>query len=66
MEVWSCEACFPLRQLSSEYNFYALYALTCLAYMSMIEILVGYEAVAKQSAYPQNTIYNAKRFIGKR
>eukprot|EP01031_Cornospumella_fuschlensis_P025351 gene25351-30612_t len=35
------------------------------SYLDNGEILVGYEALAKQSAYPQNTIYNAKRFIGK-
>lgn len=29
------------------------------------EILVAYEALAAQSKLPHNTIYNAKRFIGK-
>jgi molecular chaperone DnaK (HSP70) len=30
------------------------------------EILVGYEAIPQLSKHPKNTIYNAKRFIGRR
>eukprot|EP01039_Chlorochromonas_danica_P009972 gene9971-11022_t len=35
------------------------------SYQDNGEILVAYEALAKQAFSPQNTIYNAKRFIGK-
>jgi len=36
------------------------------SYMSNGEIRVGYEAVALLSTCAENTIYNAKRFIGRR
>lgn len=30
------------------------------------KVLVGYEAVAQQESNPKNTVYDAKRFIGKK
>lgn len=34
--------------------------------MMVLDLVVGYEAVRKLESNPQNTIFNSKRFIGRR
>lgn len=45
-----------------------LLILSCvnLAVLAHTEIRAGYDALPELSAHPDNTIYNAKRFIGRR
>ena len=46
-------------------NWYENIIYLCISFTSNNKILVGHEAVSQAEHNPQNTIYDAKRFIGK-